>query len=260
MALELRHLRYVERVAAKGTFSRAATQLGIAQSTLSQQVLAIERELGIALFDRHPRGATLTEAGREFVRDASVALASFDDAVSRAQRRANGTAGTLRVGFTAAAALELTPRITTAYGERYPDVEVRLREFPLSDPSAGLADGQSDVAVVRPPLGTPGLWFEWLLEEPRVVAVADTHRFAARASVDVSELLDEPMIGAPGGDPVSEAFWLLDEHGDGRPAPIGAWAETHETEMHLVATGRVVSITCAGGQGTAAVPGSASCG
>src|ERR671917_236796 len=98
MALELRHLRYVERVGARGSFTRAALQLGIAQSTLSQQVLAIERELGLTLFERHPRGATPTEAGEEFVADARATLAAFDATVSRAARRASGEIGTLTIG------------------------------------------------------------------------------------------------------------------------------------------------------------------
>lgn len=244
MALELRHLRYVERVGAHGSFSRAALQLGVAQSTLSQQVLAVERELGLTLFDRHPRGATLTRAGEEFVADAREALAAFDTTVARAARRASGDVGTLRIGFTAFAALDLTPPILATYADRHPHVDVHLREYPLTDPSAGLADGESDVAFVRPPLGAEGLWFEWLLEEPRLLAVAEGHRLSGRSSVTVAELLDEPMIEAPGGDPVSEAFWLLDEHRGGRPAPIAAAAETFEAEMQLVATGRVVCITC----------------
>ena len=255
MALELRHLRYVERLGATGSFSRAAMQLGIAQSTLSQQIAAIERELGLTLFERHPRGATVTEAGEEFLSDARATLAAFDATVSRAARRANGEVGTLDVGFTASAALDLTPPILSTFTQRHPRVDVRVREFPLPDPSAGLADGRSDVAFVRPPLGAAGLWFEPLLEEPRVVAVAERHRLAHRTSVTVDELLDEPMIETPGGDPVWEAFWLLDDHRDGARAPIAASAETLEAEMQLVAAGRAVSITCGQSGGGAAYPG-----
>ncbi len=244
MALEVRHLRYVVQVADDGSLSRAAQRLGVTQPTLSQQVLKVERELGFSLFDRHPRGASPTPAGAAFLSDARTAIGAFDDAVERATRRARGETGELFVGFTAAAGLELTPLILAAYGERHPKVEVHLREHPLSDPSAGLADGSADVAFVRPPLGTPGLWFEPLLSEPRVVAVSSAHPLARRSSVAVAELLDEPMV-ASGGDPVSEAFWLLAEHRDGRPSRIAAHADTYETELQIVASGRAVAITCA---------------
>ncbi len=245
MTLDLRQLRSVVEIAEQGSFSRAAARLGIAQPTLSQRILELERELGIDLFERHPRGASLTEAGRVFSADARATLAAFDATLERAGRFARGEAGTLDVGFTTTAALELTPLILAAHAECCPEVDVRLREFPLTDPSAGLADGSSDVAFVRPPLGAPGLWLETLLEEPRAVAVADAHPLSGRSSVSVRELLDEPMIATPGGDPVWEDFWLLGEYRDGVPAPIGAHADTHEAELQMIAAGRAISITCA---------------
>jgi DNA-binding transcriptional LysR family regulator len=244
MALEIRQLRYVVEVADQQNFSRAADRLGIAQPALSQQILKVERELGCDLFVRHPRGAVTTPAGEAFVADARAAVIAFDAAIDRAGRRARGETGQITVGFTAAAALELMPLVLAAFGERYPDVDVRLHESSFADPTGGLADGDSDVAFVRLPLPAD-LWHETLDEEPRVVAVPTGHRLAERESVSVEELLEEPLISTPGAGEDWERFWLLDEFRDGRPAPIGAQAESYEAELQIVATGRAISVTCA---------------
>jgi DNA-binding transcriptional LysR family regulator len=255
MALEIRQLRYVVAVADQRNFSRAAEQLGIAQPALSQQILKVERELGYDLFLRHPRGALPTPAGEAFVTDARAAVAAFDDAVERAGRRGRGETGRLTVGFTAVSALDLMPLIMGEFAERYPDVDLQLRESTYADPSGGLASGASDVAFVRPPFKTTGLWFEVLTEEPRMLALPVTHRLARRESVSVEEILDEPLVGAPGVDEEWENFWLLGDFRDGRPPTIVGQAETYEAELQMVASGQAVSVTCAASSRYYARPG-----
>ena len=255
MALEIRQLRYVVEVADQQNFSRAAERLGIAQPALSQQVLKVERELGHDLFLRHPRGALVTAAGEAFVADARAAIAAFDAAVERAGRRGRGELGQLTVGFTAAAALDLMPLILAAYSERYPDVDVRLREAAFADASGGLEDGSADVAFVRPPLRAPGLWFEVLSEEPRVLAMSDRHPLAERASLTVAEVLGEPVVGTTGADAETERFWLLGDFRDGEPPAIAARAESYEAELQIVGSGRAVSVTCAASSRYYARPG-----
>jgi DNA-binding transcriptional LysR family regulator len=255
MALEIRQLRYVVEVADQQNFSRAAERLGIAQPALSQQVLKVERELGYDLFLRHPRGALVTPAGQAFVDDARAAVSAFDEAMDRAGRRGRGETGQLTVGFTAAAAIELMPLILSAFSERHPEVELRLRESTYADTSGGLASETADVAFVRPPLHTTGLWFEVLTEEPRVVALPESHRLARRESVSVAEILDEPVVGNSEAGEEWERFWLLSDFRDGRPPSIAAQAETYEAELQIVAAGRAISVTCGASSRYYARPG-----
>ena len=163
--------------------------------------------------------------------------------------------GRLTVGFTAAAALDLMPLILAEFSERYPDVDIRLRESTFADPSGGLAGKSSDVAFVRPPLKTPGLWFEVLSEEPRLLAVSEHHPLARRESISVDEVLDKPDVGATGADEEWESFWLLSDFRDGVPPSIVAQAETYEAELQIVALGRAVSVTCAASSRYYARPG-----
>src|SRR5215207_8756197 len=223
-------MRYVVEVADRGNFSRAAERLGIAQPALSQQILKVERELGFDLFARHPRGASVTAAGAGFVEDAQAAVSAFDQAVERADRRARGETGQLKLGFIGGAAQWLTPFILKRFQESYPHVDLRLRETTFMDPSGGLASGDADVAFIRPPIDTPGLWFEVLIERPRFFAVASQHALADRAEVSVAEILDEPIIAINGTDRTWERFWGLDDFRDGRPAGIAGQAETFEAE------------------------------
>src|SRR5262249_61063087 len=100
---ELPHLRYCVAVAHEGRITRAAVRLHIARPPLSQQIKALESEIGAPLFERHPRGVALTDAGRSFLGDAEAILASVDQAAQRARRSARGETGRIAVGFTTSA-------------------------------------------------------------------------------------------------------------------------------------------------------------
>src|SRR5215207_339684 len=90
VTVELRHLRYFVAVAERESFGRAAQQLHIAQQSLSQQIGALERLLGVRLFDRDTRGTRLTEAGRVFLPEARATLARAEEAVAVVRRAGRG--------------------------------------------------------------------------------------------------------------------------------------------------------------------------
>jgi DNA-binding transcriptional LysR family regulator len=99
MNIELRHLRYFVSVAENLHFARAAEQLGISQPPLSQQIQALERELGVRLFERTNRRVELTEAGRLFLNEARLALKQVERAATIADRANRGEVGEVKVGY-----------------------------------------------------------------------------------------------------------------------------------------------------------------
>ena len=145
--------------------------------------------------------------------------------------------GTLRIGFTPGAALELTEPILTEFRSRFPEVSLELHEYPLVDPTGGLADGSADVSFIRLPFSADGLETETLFTEPLAVAVAANHRLAGRSSVEAGELLDEPLTMSGSSDPVYRDFYLLNAFRAGA-APPKIFPTTSVTEEQaIVASG-----------------------
>ena len=114
--MELRHLRYFVAVAEELHFGRAAEQLRISQPPLSQQIQALEQELGVRLFDRTNRRVALTDAGRLFLEETRRTLAQVDKSVDVARRAEQGEIGELKVGFTSSAPFtSILPRAILAF-------------------------------------------------------------------------------------------------------------------------------------------------
>jgi DNA-binding transcriptional LysR family regulator len=197
--MELRHLRYFLAVAEELNFTRAAERLGISQPPLTQQVKALEAELGVTLFDRSAYRIELTDAGRIFAAEAARILGDARSAMQAARRAANGVTGRVRVGFTESASFNsLVTSSLQRYRSDFPAVEVSLEEHPSTDLIAALREGRIDAAFVRPPVPTRrGLTLDLLEREPLLVAVPSAHRLAGRQEVDLASLAAETFILYP---------------------------------------------------------------
>ncbi|MEV6108053.1 LysR family transcriptional regulator [Streptomyces sp. NPDC051940] len=245
MHLDTRLLRSFLTVASELNFSRAAQRLHMSQQALSAQIQRLELGVGAALFVRTTRYVRLTDAGHVLLPYAESMITCTDRA-ERALRSLDGSgAERLRVGFSTGAALDLTAPILAAFAGLRPQVRVELREAPLSDPSAGLADGGADAAFVRLPLGCDGLDHLDLLHDPRVLLVHESHPLAARASVTFAEVADAPLIVCRTRDRRWDDFWLaVDARGGAQPR-VSHEVSTLDEEMLLVATRGAMSISVA---------------
>ena len=181
--MELRHLRYFVAVAEEGHITRAAERLGIQQPPLSHQIKALERELGVPLFRRLPRGVELTEAGRSFIEDARAALARVGQGVEAAKRAARGEQGHLRLAVPPTAPFHpFVPQVILAFREAYPLVSLTMEENLRMETMEQLRGGQMDVAFLRASIAAPeGLVVHPLLEEPMVAALPSGHPLARSA-------------------------------------------------------------------------------
>ena len=195
--MELRHLRYFVAVAEELHFGRAAARLHIAQPPLSQQILRLERELGVELLRRNRRSVQLTDAGRLLLEHAKPLLAQADHLERLLRQAAAGEVGRLAVGFVGSASYETLPRILRAFRDRYPNVELRLEELTTVGQVAALLAGRIDVGLVRPPVGDESLELTPLVEERLVAALPDSHRLARRRRVPVAALADEAFVLVP---------------------------------------------------------------
>jgi LysR substrate binding domain len=141
----------------------------------------------------------------------------------------------------------LLAAIRSRFTALHPEATVQLRQVSWDDPTAGLADSTVDVAFVWLPLPGPGC-YRWVVvaEEPRLVAMPDSHRLASRDTVDFADLLDEPFLALLRSAGPLRDYWLAADARGGRPPRIGAEiASTDETYEALV-DGRSVCLVAAG--------------
>lgn len=191
--MELRSLRYFVAVASKLSFSRAAESLHVSQSALSRQVMLLEEELRLRLFDRVGRRIVLTPAGEDLLNRSRAVLNDADALKSRAEELAGGARGVLRIGATPQTLESLLSRVLTEYLRRTPGVVPHLVE----DGSASLVTqvemGLVHVAVAAlPPNAT--LQSKRLFPLRALAVLPRTHRFAGRGAIEISELSDENLL------------------------------------------------------------------
>jgi DNA-binding transcriptional LysR family regulator len=200
MKMELRHLRYFIAVAEHMNFTRAARHLNIAQPPLTQQIKALEADLGVTLFDRSSYRIALTSAGKVFAADVRRILADVRAAELKARSAASGATGQVRVGFTESASFNsLVTAIFSKFRVAHPDVEMFLEEHPSTALAIALCEDRIDVAFLRPPLRLDdGLMLTPLEKEPMVAAIPRNNPLAKRKkSIALRELQDQNFILYP---------------------------------------------------------------
>jgi DNA-binding transcriptional LysR family regulator len=195
---ELRQLRYFVAVAVETSFTRAAAGLHIAQQSLSQQITALERNLGARLFDRDARGARLTAVGELFLPEARAVLARADEAVATLGRAVRGEIGSVRLAFLTTTANYLLPPVVRAVRERFPGLAVTTAEASIAELVDGLREGRFDLAFTRPPL-VDGLASRTLLTEEVCAVLPAEHPLASRTTLTLADLAAEPWVLTPRG-------------------------------------------------------------
>src|SRR2546426_5569509 len=167
--MELRHLRYFVAVAEELHFGRAAKRLGISQPPLSQQIRALEDQLGVELLRRTRRNVRMTSAGEVFLQAARRILRGVEDSVEVTRRAARGEVGTLNVGYAPGVEIEILPRVLRAFARRYPAVDLRLSPLHSREQLEALRQKAIDVGFVRLPLAGEDLRIEQIHREPLVL-------------------------------------------------------------------------------------------
>jgi DNA-binding transcriptional LysR family regulator len=240
--ITLRQIEAFLAVAQERKFAAAAERLHVSAPYLSQTIKQLEHALGYKLLTRTTRSVELTPAGGVFAGLAERALADLERAIQVARSTAQPPRTNLRLGYTIGAGLDIVPTLLRTFGAEYPDIRVQTEEYDFGEPSGGLRDHHVQAAVVRPPIGLAGLLTVDLAREARVACLPEGHELAGRETVCVADLLPEPIIAAPPSLGPWRDYWILAEYRS-TPAPVVAEAATFEAELHLVASGKGISVT-----------------
>lgn len=243
--LSLRQLRYFVAISDELHVGRAAARLHLSQPALSQQLRRLERDLGVELFTRRGRGIELSPAGVELLPAARQTLHAAGELVQAAQRSSRRDREHLAIGLLAGGALELTPRLLRSFAAACPLATFTLNQYDFTDPSAGLAGGDSDVAIVRLPFHTHGLELVGLFDEQRVAVLPEHHPLAHQAALSVNQLLDQPWCCVPTHDALWRDFWRAATHRGEHPFQLGAQTSTFDEMLEAVGAGQGVAVVSA---------------
>jgi DNA-binding transcriptional LysR family regulator len=189
-------LRVFREVVRRGSLSAAAEALSFTQPAVSRQIAALEREAGVQLLERTPRGIRLTEPGRILLGHAEAILDRMAAARAQVESVASLAGGRLRIGAFPTANATVVPRAIAAFAREHPAVELSLVEALTPDAIARLRAGEVDVAVVThlPELDGPDVEAVDLVEDELLVALPHGHPLARKPRLRLRDLRDETWI------------------------------------------------------------------
>ena len=193
-AVNLRQLEYFVAIVEEGSFTRAADRLLVSQPSLSQQIGALERELGGLLLERLPRGVRLTAAGQGLLPEARAAILHAERARHTVRMALELEAGQLEVAAATSAAAGILPTVLRDWQNQYPAIEVSLLEFPHRRTlDEAVRDGTGDIAIGALPENWPGP-IERLGWEEFVLVLPDGDPLLERRSIPLAELSERRWV------------------------------------------------------------------
>jgi DNA-binding transcriptional LysR family regulator len=195
--VNIKALAAFAEVAAQGHFGRAAQNLGMTQSGLSQLVKKLEGTIGAKLIERTTRRVSLTDLGEMFLENAQELLQAHRLAEARIANILHGEEGTVRLGFVASAALGIVPKLAALVHDRAPGLRLSLGELTSEEQIPRLKSGEIDVGVLREIRESSGLLIKSLGREPLLAAVPLTHQLSSQRKLHLRELAQEGFIMFP---------------------------------------------------------------
>lgn len=198
--MDLRALRYFSEIVRYGSFGKAAEGIPLSQPALSKSIHLLEDELGVSLLERGRRGVGVktTAAGEIVLRHARTMLQERDALVAELDSLRGLKQGKLQIGLPPLGSAEVFARFIADYRERYPAIEVQLREEGSEGLEQAVRSGEIEIAATLLPV-RPDLHSLFVIKEPMMLAVPRHHPLARRKRIRIAELNGVPFIVLEGG-------------------------------------------------------------
>ena len=242
--ITLKQLTAAIAVADAGRFKTAADNLNLSQPALSEQIARLEEVLGAKLFERGPRGATLTPIGEEVVKRARKLMADVAELEQLANRDADALGGSVRLGALPTVGPYLLPHAIPGLHTDYPGLRLHVREARTTELEARLRGGEFDVILCTPPKDGDGLIVELLVQEPLRLGVAHDHHLADQPVIAAEDLCGLDLLTLEAGHHLAERTREL-------AAETGARVQIDYAGTSLDGVRQMVGL----GMGAAIVPG-----
>ncbi|MBY5331868.1 LysR family transcriptional regulator [Rhizobium leguminosarum] len=196
MAFTLRQVQFFVAVAEQGSVTRAAQNLSISQSSVTEALKELESDLGVELFERHSRGLTITHSGHQFLRHATKILASVSDARTSFSGQQSALSGTLNIGVTSLVAGYVLSDLLARYRRACPGIEVSAIEDNGGYLEHLLVGGELDVAVmvISNLRDRMALQAEILETSPYRLWLPMGHPLVSADIISVADIAREPLI------------------------------------------------------------------
>ncbi len=196
MAFTLRQLQFFVAVAEQGSVSRAAQRLSISQSSVTEAIKELEADLGVLLFERHPRGLNITHKGHQFLRHATKIMADVSDARRTFTGDTDQAGGRLQLGVTSMVAGYVLSDLLARFRRAYPAVDVSAIEDNGDYLEHLLVGGELDVAVmvISNLRDRMALQAEILEVSPYRLWLPLGHRLASADTISLEDVAPEPLI------------------------------------------------------------------
>ncbi|MGA0315271.1 MAG: LysR family transcriptional regulator, partial [Alphaproteobacteria bacterium] len=195
--MELRQLRYFKAIAEYGSFSEASLRLRVAQSALSRHTASLEQELGVALFERLPRGVTLTDSGTLLLDRAKDILERVQITRGEVMAKAALPSGEVVIGTTSTTSRILYGPLAERFAKDYPNVRLKFVEGVPYVLLEGLDTDRIDLAVMVDPEASSTLEFAPLVTEQEYLVGPFPSDFSANQPIDITSLASYPLILLP---------------------------------------------------------------
>src|ERR1700722_1140209 len=246
--MDLHQLRYFVAVAEQLHFGKAAESVHVSQPGLSQQIKALEEEVGVLLLERTKRTVALTEAGKYFLEEAKLTLEHAERAKVVAQKVARGKLGTVRIGYLHSIPFSGQLAILASLFRRgAAGVHLEFSEGDSSEQLSRLVEGELDLGFVRLPLDIPPeIVITTVMEQKILVALNKDHALAKKRKIRCAELKNQQLVLLSGPDAKS----ALDDH-------VRAIAKKGGFDLQVAQKAGKLSVIIglvAGGSGIAIVP------
>lgn len=210
--MEIRHLKYFLGVAEELNFGRAAEKMHISQPPLSRQIMDLEEDLGVKLFDRTARGVELTEAGNYLVVEAQKLLGLSERIRERITQIGTESARRIRLGFVGSTLYSFLPELMRRCCSEVPGISFELRELASEEQANALIARSIDVGFARSWVGGMGVEFQSLVDETlSIVSPPAIHRLDSET--DLPDFANLPFVAfsmncAPGIAEIAQRICL----------------------------------------------------
>lgn len=192
--IDLKRLHYFNVLAETANFTRAADQLGIAQSALSISIQKLEQQLGLKLINRSDRQMSLTSDGQVLLRHTRQILENVEQAEKELQERKGLESGVITFGVPAMLGSYYLPDALALFKQTYPGIQINIHEAGTATLEKMLLDGQLDLALIRSDRSHDQIRHVTLAKEQIVACVRRDHPFASEGKVTLEAFCRQPLV------------------------------------------------------------------